>query len=485
MWQETKMKNTEIIRSNSAHLHRTKAFRKSALLILVMIMLVVVASTAASAQTYTVLYNFGSKDGDPNGPYQSIIAQGRDGSLYSTTTDQWTGGAGEVFKITPAGILTVLHKFNGADGQDPIGGVTLATDGNFYGTTGSGGSSGYGTIFRITPGGKLTTLYNFTAGTDGSGPYPPPVQGLDGNFYGTTSGEGKSNGSVYKITQSGVFTTLHTFDGLHGADPHAPLVQGTDGNFYGTTVYGGDTNTGTIFRISSSGKFKVLLNFGHGHGRYPWAPLIQGGDGSLYGVNDFHGSNQTGVAFKTTLQGRCTSLHNFTGGRDGGNQIGGLTQATDGNIYGTNNLDGGAGWGVLFRIDSTGAFAVLHDFDWGSGASPQTTMLQHTNGVLYGATDVGGTGNNGEGTFYSLDLGLGPFVSFLPAASKVGKTIEFLGQGFTGTTGVSFNGTVATFAVVSDTYLTATVPAGATSGFVTVMTPGGTLTSNKEFRVSP
>lgn len=219
------MRNTNIVFSNSVDFHPRKPFRTSAMLTLVTLMLVAVAATtAATAQTYTVLYNFGSKPGDPTGPFQSVIAQGRDGNLYSTTMDYWTGEPGEVFKITPAGVLTVLHKFNGADGQDPIGGLTLATGGNFIGTTFSGGSSGNGTIFRITPGGKLTTLYNFTGGTDGSSPIAPPIQGLDGNFYGTTSGEGKSNGSVYKITQSGVFTTLHTFDGTRGADPHAPLV---------------------------------------------------------------------------------------------------------------------------------------------------------------------------------------------------------------------------------------------------------------------
>src|SRR5262249_47261276 len=50
---------------------------------------------------------------------------------------------------------------------------------------------------------------------------------------------------------------------------------------------------------------------------------------------------------------------------------------------------------------------------------------------------------------------------------------------------VSFNGVSATFTVVSDTFLTATVPAGATSGSVTVNTPGGKLTSNRVFRVAP
>ncbi len=160
-------------------------------------------------------------------------------------------------------------------------------------------------------------------------------------------------------------------------------------------------------------------------------------------------------------------------------------QATDGNIYGANNLAGGAGWGVLFRIDPQGGFTTLHDFDWGSGASPQDTLLQHTSGMLYGETAVGGINNDGRGTFYSFDVGLGPFVSFLPAAGASDKTVEFLGQGFQGTTSVSFNGTPAVFQVVTDTYLTAVVPVGATAGFVTVTTPKGILTSNKEFRIRP
>jgi hypothetical protein len=84
-------------------------------------------------------------------------------------------------------------------------------------------------------------------------------------------------------------------------------------------------------------------------------------------------------------------------------------------------------------------------------------------------------------------MGLGPFVSILPSLrwGKAGATIQFLGQGFTGTTAVSFNGAAANFTVVSDTFLTAKVPATATSGKVTVKTPSGTLTSNLTFKVLP
>jgi hypothetical protein len=84
-------------------------------------------------------------------------------------------------------------------------------------------------------------------------------------------------------------------------------------------------------------------------------------------------------------------------------------------------------------------------------------------------------------------MGLGPFVSFVGPefSGKVGSTIEILGQGFTGTTKVFFHGVSAAFTVVSNTYLTAVVPAGAATGYVTVRAPGGALTSNKTFRVTP
>jgi uncharacterized repeat protein (TIGR03803 family) len=455
-----------------------------------LVFILATAATAATAQTYTDLHNFNSNSG-PNDPFFSVIAQGRDGDMYTTSTQGFTGRQGDVFKITPEGHVTPLHHFTGPDGEFPIGGLALATDGKFYGTTALGGAFGFGTVFSITAGGTLKTLYSFQDKKDGSLPNAAPIQGEGGNFYGVSSsctGFGENNncltenankfGAVYKITAKGKFTVLHTFNGGDGANPFGHLLQASDGNFYGTTLDGGAHNLGVIFRISPSGEFKVLFNFDSKFGAGPIAPLTQGNDGNLYGVSS---GPDGGTVFKLGCDG-VKILHNFAGGENGTNPVGGLVQATDGKFYGTNNI-GPLDFvgGVIFRISPAGAFATLHKFDFTSGGSAQTTILQHTNGLLYGETCCGGS--SAVGVFYRLNAGLHPFVSFLPAAGRFRTTIDILGQGFTGATRVSFNGRPAQFTVVSDTFLTATVPPGAATGLITVTTPKGTLTSNRKFQV--
>ncbi len=372
----------------------------------------------------------------------------------------------------------------------------LGTDGNFYGTTSGSSTLGFGTVFKLTPGGGITTLYTFTDGNDGGSPIAPPIEGADGNFYGTTCVNclgpiGNGNGSIYKISPSGAFTVLYDFDGAHGEFPNDPLVQGTDGNFYGTTEYGGANGYGVVFKITPAGKVTVLHNFDLTHGGYPFAPLVQGADGDFYGTAEAGGSVGSGVVFKVTPAGKFTVLHDMNMTTDGANPWAGLVQATDGNFYGANGSGGTQNRGTIFRITSSGAFSVLYNFDVTTGDIPYTTIFQHTNGTLYGTTFGGGTGSvntcggNGCGVLYSLNLGAPPFASLVSTSGKVGKTIEILGQGFIGTTAVTFGAASGNFKVVTDTYLTATIPAGATTASVTVNTPGGTLTSSKTFRLTP
>jgi len=73
--------------------------------------------------------------------------------------------------------------------------------------------------------------------------------------------------------------------------------------------------------------------------------------------------------------------------------------------------------------------------------------------------------------------------SFTPTSAKVGRIVTITGSAFTGATKVKFNGVSATFNVVSYTQITTSVPNGATTGKISVTTPGGTATSSVVFTV--
>jgi uncharacterized repeat protein (TIGR03803 family) len=477
----------------------------------------VAAAIAAPAQTFTTLVNFDWTNGAaPWGP----LVQGKDGNFYGTTIAGGINGRGTVFRVTAGGKLAVLYNFcsqpNCADGANPYAGLVQASNGTFYGTTSAGGGSnacepyqGCGTVFEITSDGKLTTLHSFD-GTDGSGPNEL-VQASNGNLYGTTGGGGSGSGlscqgcgTVFKITPSGTLTTLHSFDYTDGSGPNE-LVQASNGNFYGTTIYGGADDQanctdiggcGTVFEITPSGALTSLHSFDYTDGVNPEAALVQAANGNFYGTTSGGGANKDGTAFEITSEGKLTTLHSFDG-TDGAFPAGALVQAANGNFYGTASVEGGPngnGHGTVFEITPEGKLTVLHSFDYTHGSEPQAGPVQATSGMFYGTTPEGGVSNNsncnpyendGCGTVFSLSVGLAPFVTFAPAARPVGGEVEILGQGFTGATGVSLNGTAASFTVESNTYLTATVPPGATTGSIKVAERGGTLTSNKIFRVTP
>jgi uncharacterized repeat protein (TIGR03803 family) len=456
------------------------SFRRLLLVTLAALM----AAVPGHAQNYFVMYNFGTNQGDPVQPQPGLIAQGRDGNLYGATGRGGADQAGTVFKITPSGELTVIYNFEFpfSSGAYPTGGLTLADDGYLYGATQSGGTSNLGTIFKISTAGDLTVLHSFT-GSDGSTPLSPPIQGTSGNFYGGTSDGGSNgNGTIYSMTRAGQVTSIFSFDQSNGSGPLAALVQGTDGAFYGTTYGGGTSDQGTIFRITAEGEFTNWYMFDGTHGDAPSTQLVQGTDGSFYGTTDMGGSHNQGAIFNITTAGEISLLYSFSAVSERGyDPEGGLVLDGSGNLYGTAYMGADNNSGSIYRFSPQGQFQVLHEFNDAEGSDPFQTLLADTTGQLYGDTYAGGTHN--LGVFYRINVGLEPFVKLLPNAGDIGKTIDIIGQGFEGTTGVSFNGTPASFKVVSDFFLTAIVPQGAATGYVTVTAPTGTLTSNSKFTV--
>ena len=468
--------------------------RETVLSLIATIAGVLLLTVAANAQTYAPLYTYPVGSGAYSGiTAPQVMVQGQDGNLYSTIQNNGSKSVGTVYKMTTGGALTTIYSFcfltSCTDGSYPHGGVTLGIDGNFYGTTANGGTKGAGTAFKLTPTGTLTTLWNFTNGTDDSAPIYTVLQGQDGNLYGVSEEQYAGQyGTFFKLTTKGVITP-HTFNYTDGATPNLP-TQGTDGNFYGTAQVGGDATCkcGVVYKATAAGKITVLHKFtGYpSDGNNPWGILVQGTDGNFYGTTRAGGSANAGVAFKITPTGVYTLLHSFnsyTG--DGVFPLAGMTLAPDGNFYGTTGSGGSKNAGSIYKLTPAGVETTLYSFcsvACSNGFGAATPLVLHTDGKFYGNTN----GNSlGGSVFYSFDVGFQPLVDLVTWTAKVGAKVGILGQGFTGTTGVSFGGVSAAFTNISDTYMTATVPAGALTGVVTVTTFTSTMKGNRNFLVKP
>lgn len=450
------------------------------------------AAVISQAQTVTTVTNF-----EGYSPFSEMV-QGTDGNFYGTSPGGSIGDVGSFYSVTASGTLTTICYFDFntcPSGQYPFAPVMLANNGYFYGTTQQGGTALEGNLFKITTGGTETNLYSFclTTCADGAQPNYTPVQAGNGELYGTTGS------TVYKVTLAGTLTTIYTFctetgcpDGVY---PSA-LLQASDGNFYGVAGSGGANNDGTVFRLTPSGTLTTLHSFNGTDGLSPVGGLVQSPNGKLYGITTAGANSGTycndgdgggcGTVFSITLDGTFTTLHKFDG-TDGGNPYGRLLLATDGNFYGTTQWAGANIAGTVFEIGPGGRFTTLYNFCSQEycldGVRPTAGLMQATTGLLYGSTGEGGEQTNG--VVYSLDMGLGPFVSSAPNSGRAASSVIILGNNLTGTTSVTFNGKAATFTVVSDTEITTTVPTGATTGKIEVVTPTGTLQSNVPFRVVP
>src|SRR4029077_16558436 len=192
-----------------------------------------------------------------------------------------------------------------------------------------------------------------------------------------------------------------------------------------------------------------------------------------------------------------TDLHDFNGTTDAscddniGRATVNLTQKTEGNFYWVNGIYGNHGARSIYKRTATNVFTdFLFPNPPVDGGSPLATLLQNTNGLLYGTTASGGptSCNPCLGVFFSVATGDAAFVNLEPTkrTGLVGAHIGMFGQGFSSSSVVKFGGVASTSVTRSgSTYLTAVVPVGAKTGAVTVTTGSTTLTSPQTFKVKP
>jgi uncharacterized repeat protein (TIGR03803 family) len=371
----------------------------------------------------------GSHDGAaPNG---GLVQDGL-GNFYGTTYYGGQYDVGTVFKRTAAGVESVLYSFTGqdnasigglpgsTDGAHPFAGLVMDGNGNLYGTTAQGGTDGqgHGTVFKITPAGVETVLYAFCLSgcSDGEEPFSQLILDSDDNLYGTAGGGASSGGIVYKITTAGAETVLYSFMAgtTDGEGPQAGVIRDSAGNLYGTATAGGANSRGAVFKVTSGGTETLLYSFCSVNsasanctdGASPSTGLIWGADGNIYGATGGGGLNGLGTLFKITTAGALTVLHAFCGEgvtpgcSDGSEPIGPLMQATDGNFYGLTHGGGANSWGSAFKITPTGVETIIFSFQADTDTTttsldPTAGLLQASDGNFYGMTNPGGTSSEG------------------------------------------------------------------------------------------
>jgi uncharacterized repeat protein (TIGR03803 family) len=339
--------------------------------------------------------------------------------------------------------LTTLHTLSGTDGEFPIGGVAFDSKGNLYGTTRYGGSSNpgcpfldsCGTVFQLSPDGvggwTFQTVYDFSGGADGAQPDGDLIVDNLGNIYGTTYSGGivnsicpKGCGTVFRLSPSPSvgwsLTTLHSFTGADGANPYSGVIRDSAGRLYGTTNF-----ISTVFVLvpaKSGWTFSTLYAFGYRAGYAPYGGLTIDASGNLYGTNSLGGISGCnngygcGTVFELSRSGgvgKLTILHEFRSCtyNDGAQPMGSLVIDSAGDVFGATEAggtgcgNGSIGKGTIFKLSrAAGEWReqVLHRFNGTDGQSPTGDLAMDSSGVVYGATQYGGTGSGQEGTVFML-----------------------------------------------------------------------------------
>jgi len=321
---------------------------------------------------------------------------------------------------------TVVHYFDGTDGNGPVDGLAWNTNGYFYGTTRMGGAYLEGTMYSINPAFLSTypsnpvfeSVYQFDDDDGGYAPFTRPAL-WDGMFIATSyNGASGNAGALLLLYQSGTnswsLTNAYDFSGgSDGGFPEGALIQGSDGNYYGTTTGGGAYGHGTVFQFNpATWTLTNLHSFTGGlGGDSPSGALVQGANGQFYGTTLYGGITNFGTIYTiglhiaTNSYWQFTTLYRFTGGGDGGIANGGLVLGLDGYFYGVTHYGGtisaptvSGGGGTIYRFNATtGELVSLYSF----GDDYPQPLMQGTDGNFYGTTG-GGSSVEPYGTVFQI-----------------------------------------------------------------------------------
>ncbi len=416
--------------------------------------------SAAIQPAFRVIYDIQGFD-QPGG-----IFEGSPGVFYSIS-----GSGPEVaFSITSSGVWTILGFVpNGENFQSLL---VSGSNGRFYASNYVSSIGPVDDMFSVssTPGSKQTQVLGNIV--------PIPIQNLpDGRLLGVGINMSQGAWGVFTCDMDGAIETVAMFP---STDRTQNVLYATDGNYYGVVEPLAGGAIGYLFRLTPSGTITNLYTFPAGTFQSWPAPLIQAADGNMYGATFTGGANGTGMIYKLTLSGEYTLLYSFGAGRSPHGPLS-LVEASDGNLWGVAQTDNGLAY--IFRVTKSGQFESVYQMGEQDGLPPGW-LIQGSDGLLYGIAHAGGAG---FGTVFALDAGLPkprPWpLRFGPQAGPAGTSVRIWGNNLLSAQ-VALNGVPSEKVNNSGSnYIYATVPAGATSGPITVTTPGGTFTTKESFTV--
>ena len=322
----------------------------------------------------------------------------------------------------PAQTFTLLHVFHGPDGADPSSEALVQdSKGNLYSATCFCGASGYGTVYEIDAKKNESVLHSFTNGADGGYPWGV-VFGLDGALYGIGGSGGTYGwGTAYRITTNGQFTSLYQFQGgSHASQPVNVLPY--QGALYGNAAGSAPYNAGTLFKLDQNGETDLYKAVGGADGSFPQITASDG-NGNFYGISSTGGDltcnapNGCGVVFKLDSSGAYSVLHVFE--NFDGSVPAGVTLDSAGNLYGTTGSGGAYNSGTVFLLNSKGQLTTLYSFTGGAdGGQPQGGVVRDPLGNLYGTTYTGGIS-----TSQCYNFGCGVVYMLAPSGSTWKETV--------------------------------------------------------------
>ncbi len=314
--------------------------------------------TYSTDGTFTKLYDLSLplSGAVPHG----LVANGN--SFVGTTQNGGTYNQGVIFSLDLDGTRTEIHSldpFN--DGQLPNDDLLITEDGTIYGTARFGGLIQSGTVFAITPDGSYTAFHHFTGGAQGQFPIGGVTLHSNGQLYGTTTSGGDfGNGVIYTFNEGDYEVVGSFFTFVNGGGAEATMVEANDGKLYGLASLGGSFNNGTLFEFDPEANvINVVHSFnGSTDGAFPKSDLILHSDGALYGTTSSSGPNSGGTLFKYDFETGFEVLHSFDPSAEGYNSQSGVVEDLS-----TGNVIGFCKEGGLFNMGSTYSYSTEGDFD--------------------------------------------------------------------------------------------------------------------------